>query len=258
VTILRDEDRIALTDQAGPGVLLVEDHQLLAQSLAFALRAEDFRVAIAELHDAASITELAERLMPQIVLLDLDLGAAIGDGRELIAALRERGAMVLVVSGSNDRVRLADCLELGAVGVLSKSVPFERLVQAVTDVAAGRPVMSEVERFSLLGQARSNRLAERERAAPFQELTARERQVLAALMEGKSCERLPTAGSSARPPCAPRSVRYLPSWRSVRSLRPSRWRTERDGPDPRSTEVPRPNALLRLGSGTFAGLPAAG
>ena len=170
------------------GVLLVEDHQLLAQSLSFALQAEGFRVNIAELHSAASIAETVERFASQIVLLDLDLGAAIGDGSELIAALSDLGAQVLVVSGTEDRSRLADCLELGAVGVLSKATPYERLVQAVVDVADGRSAMSDAERFSLLALARSARHTERELAAPFAELTPRERQVLAALMEGKSCE----------------------------------------------------------------------
>jgi two-component system nitrate/nitrite response regulator NarL len=170
------------------GVLLVEDHQLLAQSLSFALTAEGFRVDVAPLEDPVSVAKAAGRLRPQIVLLDLDLGAAIGDGRDLIGALRDGGARVLVVSGTEDRSRLADCLELGAVGVLSKSVPFERLVQAVLDVAADHSVMTDFERSTLLAQARSARNAQRELAAPFQELTARERQVLAALMEGKSCE----------------------------------------------------------------------
>jgi DNA-binding NarL/FixJ family response regulator len=183
-------DAVLSSEMGDPrvGVLLVEDHQLLAQSLSFALTAEGFRVDIAPLHDVVSVTETVGRLRPQIVLLDLDLGADIGDGRELIGVLCETGARVLVVSGTENRSRLADCLELGAVGVLSKSIPFERLVQAVIDVAAERSVMTDAERTSLLALARSARHAERELAAPFDELTARERQVLAALMEGKSCE----------------------------------------------------------------------
>jgi DNA-binding NarL/FixJ family response regulator len=188
VTLLCDDRSDHAGKQTRLGVLLVEDHQLLAQSLSFALQAEGFRVDIDPLYDAVSIIETVRRIQPHIVLLDLDLGAGIGDGRELISAIRELGALVLVVSGSSDRVRLADCLGLGAVGVLSKTMPYERLVQAVVDVAAGRPVLSDDERCTLLAQARSARLAERELAAPFDELTARERQVLAALMEGKSCE----------------------------------------------------------------------
>jgi two-component system nitrate/nitrite response regulator NarL len=178
---------------ARPRVLLVEDHQLLAQSLSFALSAEGFRVDIAELACAGSIAECATRLAPQIVLLDLDLGENVGDGRLLIRQLCDGGAQVLVLSGTTDRARLANCLELGAIAVLSKSMPYERLVQAVLDVAAGRAAMSQAQRCDLLAQARLLRQAERELAAPFTELTARERQVLAAMMEGKSCETIAQA-----------------------------------------------------------------
>jgi two-component system nitrate/nitrite response regulator NarL len=192
VTILHDDVLAAPTAETRPGVLLVEDHQLLAQSLSLALQAEGFRVDIAELFDVGSdvdsVAAAARRLAPQIVLLDLDLGESIGDGRDLIRALCDGGAQVLVVSGSSDRSRLADCLELGAAGVLSKTMPYERLVQAVIDLAAGQVVMTESERCDLLAQARLSRRAEGQRAAPFEELTARERQVLAAMMEGKSCE----------------------------------------------------------------------
>jgi two-component system nitrate/nitrite response regulator NarL len=193
-TLSLPEPQVALGQQDSRSrVLLVEDHQLLAQSLSYALAAEGFRVDIAELACAGSIRECAERLAPNIVLLDLDLGAKIGDGRELIRPLCDGGAQVLVVSGSTDRARLAHCLELGAAGVLSKTMPYERLVQAVVDLAAGRAPMTEAERCDLLSQARRSRQTSRELAAPFQELTARESQVLAAMMEGKSCETIAQA-----------------------------------------------------------------
>ena len=70
--------------------------------------------------------EAFDRSGAGIVLLDLDLGGAVGDGLGLVRPLRERDARVLVVSGSADRPRLASCLEQGAVGVLPKSTPYER------------------------------------------------------------------------------------------------------------------------------------
>ncbi len=173
---------------AQPGVLIVEDHQLLAQSLSYALGAEGFRVTVAGLETVRSITDTFESADAGIVLLDLDLGGNIGDGTALIGPLRERGARVLVVTGSTDRPRLATCLEQGAVGVLPKSTPYDQLVTAVIDVAAGRRVTSDAERYALLAELRAWRTAQRERLAPFERLTSREAQVLAALMQGKSCE----------------------------------------------------------------------
>ncbi len=177
---------------APPGVLIVEDHQLLAQSLSYSLAAEGFAVSLAGLETVDSVMQAAEQAGATIVLLDLDLGGTVGDGTALIGPLRERGARVLVVTGSADRPRLATCLELGAVGVLSKSTPYETLLAAIMDVAAGRDVTSAAERQALLAELRAWRSAQRARLAPFERLTNRESQVLAALMDGKSCESIAT------------------------------------------------------------------
>jgi DNA-binding NarL/FixJ family response regulator len=174
-------------------VLIVEDHQLLAHSLSFALTAEGFGVAIADLGSCEDLLATFAQAPADIVLLDLDLGGAIGDGLGLVTPLRERGARVLVVSGSTDRPRLGSCLEQGAVGVLCKSTPYERLVDAVMDVAAGRPVMSEADRHALLTELRLWRARQRQERAPFDSLTARESQVLGALMDGQGCEAIASA-----------------------------------------------------------------
>lgn len=174
-------------------VLIVEDHQLLAQSLSFALMAEGFAVTVAALDSAAGVLEALDDSGADIVLLDLDLGGSVGDGFSLVRPLCERGARVVVVSGSTDRPRLAGCLEQGAIAFLPKSTPYERLVDAVTDVAAGRPVMAEAERHALLTELWNWRAQQRQALAPFESLTARESQVLAALMDGQGCEAIASA-----------------------------------------------------------------
>ena len=169
-------------------VLIVEDHHLLAQSLSFALMAEGLAVTVADLDSPAGILDAFAESGAGIVLLDLDLGGTVGDGLDLVAPLCARGARVLVVSGSTDRPRLASCLEQGAVGLLPKSTPYEGLVDAVLAVAAGRPVIPEQERHALLTELRTWRIRQRDDMAPFTSLTARESQVLAALMDGQPCE----------------------------------------------------------------------
>ena len=179
--------------RARGGVLIVEDHQLLAQSLSLALTAEGFSVTVAALDSVAGIIETFERSEAGIVLLDLDLGGSVGDGLGLVRLLRERGGRVLVVSGSDDQPRLASCLEQGAVGILPKSTPYERLLEAVLDVAAGRPVISECDRHAMLTELRTWRARQRHEFAPFELLTARESQVLAALMDGQGCDAIASA-----------------------------------------------------------------
>jgi len=168
-------------------VLIVEDHALLAQTLFIALKAEDCIARVAELVDSATLLEQVRMLRPSVVLLDLDLGT-LGDGAALVKPLTELGARVLVVSGTTDRLRLAETVEQGAVGFLSKTVPFETLLSTVLDVVAQRVVLSTARRYELMAELRADRAARSRDLAPFETLTPRERTVLAALAQGHRAE----------------------------------------------------------------------
>ena len=139
-------------------VLVVEDHELLAQSLVIALNAEGCRARVAKLIDSATLLHQVRTDRPGVVLLDLDLGT-LGDGVDLVQPLTQLGARVLVVSGTTDQLRLAETIEKGAVGYLSKTVPFEQLLSTVLDVVAQRPVLSTERRYELIAQLRSARAA---------------------------------------------------------------------------------------------------
>ncbi|HET7312288.1 MAG TPA: response regulator transcription factor [Mycobacteriales bacterium] len=165
-------------------VLIVEDHQLLAQSLALALRAEGFAVDVARLGCRADLlVDLADP-KTALVLLDLDLGPQIGDGSAFVRLLAERGVAVIVVSGITDRIRLAPSVEAGAVGVVSKSQPMEDLVEAVKTAMSGQLLVSENDRQEMLADLRRDRHVKQERLSPFDHLTQREREVLVALGNG--------------------------------------------------------------------------
>jgi DNA-binding NarL/FixJ family response regulator len=127
-----------------------------------------------------------------VVLLDLNLGA-LGDGVGLVAPLTELGARVLVVSGTTDTLRLAETLELGAVGFLSNQAPFEQLLSTVLDVVAKRPVLSTARRHELMAELRSARASRSTDLAPFTALSPRERMVLAGLARGQRAETIAAA-----------------------------------------------------------------
>ena len=174
-------------DEGDVTVLVVEDHALLAQTLVLALNAEGCRARVADLIGPASLLQQVLSLRPGVVLLDLDLGA-LGDGVALVQPLTELGARVLVVSGTSDQMRLAETVELGAVGFLSKQVPFEQLLSTVLDVVAQRPVLSTARRYELMAELRRARAAHSKDIAPFQSLTPKERGVLSALAHGHRAE----------------------------------------------------------------------
>jgi DNA-binding NarL/FixJ family response regulator len=170
----------------GPRVVLVDDHQLLAQSLALALQLEGVECRVAELADRDALVREVVDDPPDLVLLDLELGGAIGDGSTLVPAFVRAGCRVLVVSASTDQDQVCRALELGAIGAVRKDVAFTQLLDAALAAARGDQLISEGERLRLIAEARSRRSRRLEALAPFERLSAREAAVLRELAAGRS------------------------------------------------------------------------
>ena len=168
-------------------IVLVEDHKLLAETVGLALQAEGHEVVVAELCDEMTMLGSVAPDASTLVLLDLDLGM-LGDATRFIKPLVAAGAAVLVVTGASDRVRLAATLEAGAEGYLSKDAPFDELLDVTMRAAANETVVDPNHRYQLLAELRTHRSEERQKLAPFESLTTREREVLVELGDGKSVE----------------------------------------------------------------------
>ena len=167
-------------------VVVVDDHRLLAQSLAISLKQEGIDCSVATLAapDELLRSVVAER--PDVVLLDLDLGPLAGDGVALVAPLTEAGCRVVLVTAATDPVRLATALGDGAVGVLAKTEPVEVLLAAATAAARGEPVMDPEQEQALRASAAVRAECRARALAPFTRLTEREAQVLRCLAGGRS------------------------------------------------------------------------
>jgi DNA-binding NarL/FixJ family response regulator len=186
MSIVATQTAPAQSEGALTRAVLVDDHQLLAQSLAMALGFEGIDCTVADLSDRdALISEVVDGL-PALVLLDLDLGGVIGDGADLVAPFVEAGCRVLVVSGSTDLEQVCRAVEAGATGVVGKAAPFEQLLEAALAVARGEQVMAVEDRAALLDGARRRRAQREHDLAPFERLSTREAEVLRALAAGHS------------------------------------------------------------------------
>jgi DNA-binding NarL/FixJ family response regulator len=174
-------------------VLIVDDQRLLAESLSLALRLEGLEPVVAPVASRAELVELVRADPPTLVLLDLDLGAALGDGAQLVAPCVAVGARVLVLTGTKDTVWIATALEQGACTAIDKAVPFDELLGLVLTAARGETVQPPAERQGLLDQLRSHRASRRRDLAPFESLTPREQQVLRALSSGLTVPRIADA-----------------------------------------------------------------
>ena len=134
------------------------------------------------------VVDTVRRLAPVLVLLDLDLGPLLGSGLDLVRLLTEVGGRVVMMTGVVDRARLGACIEAGAVGVVSKTDGFDKLVDAIRRAVAGEELLSPHQRHMLLVELQDGRRADTRRIAPFVALSPREQAVLAGLVAGESAE----------------------------------------------------------------------
>lgn len=170
-------------------VLIVDDHVLFAESLELALSLEGYDVRRLELPDEggsmATLRSLALRANVRTALLDLDLGR-FGDGANLITPLARTGVNVVVLTASQELGRWGECMRLGARKVLPKSAALQMALSTVRRLHQGLPVVTREELETLLEAWAKERRAVDDLRRRLDRLTPRERQVLGALIEGRT------------------------------------------------------------------------
>lgn len=169
-----------------PLVVIVDAHELVASSLAIALRNSGFRRVATIDPDSLSTPNDAgyTELSPGDIVL---VGLLYGDGRTalpLIGPLVERRCRVMVMASDQALPLTGECLDRGAEAVLDKAMSFERLVAALHRLISGDHAMTDEERTALLESVQRHGAAERTLQKPFKALTERESEVFAALVAG--------------------------------------------------------------------------
>jgi DNA-binding NarL/FixJ family response regulator len=136
-----------------PRVLIVDDHPLTRDALATLLAGNDFDV-VGQASDGHEAIELAARLRPQLVLLDLSMPGL--DGLSALPGLRDAvpDAEVIVLTASGTEENLLAAIRAGAAGYLLKSEPPDRIVDFLRGVARGEAALSGEVARSLLEQVR--------------------------------------------------------------------------------------------------------
>lgn len=165
-------------------VVVAEDLFLLRDGLARLLSAHDFEIAAAVDSAPGLLCALLQH-RPDIAVVDVRLPPAFADDglQAALAARREvPGLPVLLLSQYVEQLYARELLadQAGAVGYLLKDRVFsdDQFVDAIRTVAAGGTVMDPEVVTKLLGR--------RSRDEPIGRLSAREREVLALMAEGRS------------------------------------------------------------------------
>lgn len=131
-------------------VLVVDDHRIFATGVTGEITRADPRISVvAQAHDVASAIDEAQRLRPDVVLLDVHLpGGAGGGGAEVAQSLQDLttpdGAPVraLALSVSDAEEDVLAVIRAGARGYVTKSITGEDLADALHRVAGGDAVFS--------------------------------------------------------------------------------------------------------------------
>ncbi|HEV7990480.1 MAG TPA: response regulator transcription factor [Gemmatimonadaceae bacterium] len=165
-------------------VVLADDHAMVREGLRVLLGKAADIVVVGEAESGAAASALARRLVPDVVVLDLDMPGGHGTSvlRDLISLA---GVRVLVLTMHVEDGRLVPLLEAGARGFLSKEGAARDLVDAIRVVAAGevyvRPTAARMLAAAIAPKCPTDSAPDR-----FRELSDRERTVVRMVAEGYS------------------------------------------------------------------------
>jgi len=168
-------------------VLLADDQPLLRRGFRMILEAEDGVTVAGEAGDGAEAVELARRVRPDVVLMDIRMPGTDGIEATRRITAAEPGVRVLVLTTFDLDEYAFGALQAGASGFLLKDVRPAELISAIRTVAAGNAVVSPRVTRRLLEEFTPVPAAQRaERYPLLSSLTEREQQVLAAVARGLS------------------------------------------------------------------------
>jgi DNA-binding NarL/FixJ family response regulator len=167
-------------------VLVVDDHTIFADLLAYSIDAEDDFVCVGRAMTVAQAIAMTESLRPDIVLMDI--GLPDGDGVDATARIVERHPhmRVLILTGSVDQDLFARSARAGAIAFLGKYGPLDEVLATLRGARAGTVIVNS----TLLSMFSSPTPAGRSPEADGPELTALERDVLWLLAEGHDMARI--------------------------------------------------------------------
>ncbi|HEY7018248.1 MAG TPA: response regulator transcription factor [Gaiellaceae bacterium] len=117
-------------------VLIADDHRLFAEALEAILSAENEIEVVGRARNGEEAVEQTVALEPDVVLMDIAM--PVVDGVEATKRIREehRGALVLMLTGSNSRTDVARAREAGAAAYVTKDRIAAQLIEAIRELAA--------------------------------------------------------------------------------------------------------------------------
>lgn len=167
-------------------ILLADDHAIVRQGFRLILNQQPDMEVIGEAGDGVEAVQRTMELKPNLVIMDIAMPRVNGveATRRIMENCPDSG--VLVLSMHKDAVYVRETLRAGAKGYLLKDAIDHDLLRAVRAVANGEGFLSPEISRTVLDEFEQTR-------DPFDSLTAREREVMQLLAEGKVAKEIATA-----------------------------------------------------------------
>jgi NarL family two-component system response regulator LiaR len=159
-------------------VLIADDHKMVRQGLRLFLRMDPSIEIVGEATNGAEAVELAERLRPDVVLMDILM--PVMDGISATAAIRKAHPEIEILGLTSvlEESAVVDIMRAGAIGYLLKDLDSNELCHALHAAAAGQ--------VQLAPQALARLMRDLRPPEQVGKLTPREKEVLSLLGQGQS------------------------------------------------------------------------
>ncbi len=170
-------------------ILLSDDHEIVREGFRVLIDNQDDMSVVAETSDGREAVEKALQLKPDVVVIDIGLPGlnGIDATRQILEQLPR--TRVIALSVHQEARYVTEMLKAGASGYLVKTCAFGELIQAIHAVLDNETYLSSKVAGSVVGQALGTPEGDQPAGGP-NALSAREREVLQLLVEGKSSKEI--------------------------------------------------------------------
>jgi NarL family two-component system response regulator LiaR len=160
-------------------VMIVDDHTVVRSGIRYSLLDFDDLELVGEAGSGKEALQLCSQLEPDVILMDMMMPGMDGAATTRTVRQRHPQTQVIALTSFQEGTLVQEALRAGAVGYLLKDVQMDQLAEAIRSAHGGR---------SMLAPEAAQALAEvaAKPASPGADLTPREREVLALIVEGKS------------------------------------------------------------------------
>ncbi len=169
-------------------ILIVDDHGIVREGLKSLIEQQPEMEVVGEAEDGQTAVQLTKELYPDVVIMDVSMPNLNGVEATKYILQQKSDVKVIILSMHLDRHIVKECLKAGASGYVLKSYLFDELLNALEAVKAHECYLSP----RITGVVVENYRTEQS-VGTMQEpakLTARERQILQLIAEGKTIKEI--------------------------------------------------------------------